>query len=181
MDEKKINSEKSAKIEREMQDLSPEELEALRLKLQSIKKTKEKEKEEKHVFTKEELLERFEYSICERKIERRNTFFPLIVSLVIFIGFIVVWIVTSESSMAYGVGFGFVFAGGSIAYMIVSTKEIKALEEGMKDPLNNIDLVTHKKAWYEEALDNMSEEEREAALEKAKSYSKILGRYKKKK
>lgn len=180
-EEKKTVPSESEKIVQQMEGLSPEELEELKKKLQRIKKDKLEKREQEREYSDEELKFRFQYIIFRLREDWKMAILPMIMVILTTLTFLVFWIVQKQDGLAYGFGFSAIFVAGLVYYVISTNREIKRLEEAAKDPRANLHLVEHQKRWYELEFESLSDEEKEAALERVKSYSRIFARHKKKK
>jgi len=182
-EEKEVVQEESKQdaIVKQVEGLSADEIEELKKKLSALKKEKVKQEEKARVYSDQELLDRFDYLIYNKRKTLKGTIIPFIFITLVILAFIVTWIILGNDSLLYGFGFSFIFFAGILYYIISERKDIRRLEEGKLDPKANMNLILEEKKWYQIEFENMSEEEQKEALEHVRSYSKVFGRYRDKK
>lgn len=172
---------KTDEIVDKLENLDEDELEQLKKKLQEIKKRKEAERKERKEFNEEEISWRFEYFIMQKQEELKKSIPGFLLALAVFLTFLIIQIVVKEAALWYGVGFSSLFVIGLTAYFIVTKKEIRALQEDSKRPMDNIHLVVHEKTWYEMEYDKLSDEEKEERRKMYNStFNRMFAKYKKK-
>ena len=179
--QEETSEQKQEAIVKQVEGLSAEEIEQLKEKLNALKKEKVKKVEEERVYTDQELLDRFDYSIYMKRKGIKNTIVPFIAIILILAAFIATWIILSNDSLLYGFGFSFLFFAGLLYYIISEKHDIRRLEIGRVNPRENMNLIFEEKKWYQIEFENMSEEEQQAALDHVRSFSKVFAKHRDKK